>query len=66
MSTITGKMHFSLPIRVLDWLEREAQAKGMRRSQFLAYVLTRLMDDEETRRKDGGPLDCPAVTGGDA
>jgi hypothetical protein len=41
-----AKIHFSLPDKVLAWLEKQAKNRGMKRSQCLTYLLTRLMDAE--------------------
>jgi hypothetical protein len=47
---MTIKIHFSLPNKVLVWVESEAKKRGMRRSQFLTYLLTRIIDEQRTGR----------------
>ncbi len=39
--------HFSLPDKVLAWIEKRAKERGMRRSQFLVHELMKLMEAEE-------------------
>lgn len=38
-----AKKHFSLPDNILEWLERKAKENGMRRSQYLAFLLMNIM-----------------------
>lgn len=44
-----AKKHFSLPSSILDWLEAGAKKAGMRRSQFLAHLLMKLMEQERQK-----------------
>ena len=54
-----AKRHFSLPDRVMTWIEDQAAARDMRRSQFLAHLLTGIIDkDEEAAQRDRHPTDA--------
>jgi metal-responsive CopG/Arc/MetJ family transcriptional regulator len=42
-----AKMHFSLPDKILAWLEGKAAQRGMRRSEFLTHLLLKVIEQEE-------------------
>lgn len=43
--------HFSLPKKIIDWIERNAAERGLKRSTYLAFVLTKLIDEEEAKER---------------
>jgi hypothetical protein len=42
--------HFSLPDKVLAWLDHEAGKRGMKISPFLTHLLVKLMEEQNNNK----------------